>query len=82
MEQSSKNENKVRGNETCELFINEIIMEKQHAKESYHSLQITTRKNPRNEETMKINFQKLHAQIKTLENSSQKFLVLGFLFCK
>jgi hypothetical protein len=28
MEQSSKNENKVSGNETCELFINEIIMEK------------------------------------------------------
>jgi hypothetical protein len=28
MEQSSKNENKVGGNETCELFINEIIMEK------------------------------------------------------
>lgn len=64
MEQSSKNENKVSGNETCELFINEIIMEKQHAKESYHSLQITTRKNPRNEETMKINFQKFHAQEK------------------
>lgn len=39
-------------------------MGKQHAKESYHSLQITTRKNPRNEETMKINFQKLHAQKK------------------
>jgi hypothetical protein len=27
MEQSSKNENKVSGNETCDLFINEIIME-------------------------------------------------------
>jgi hypothetical protein len=53
-----------------------------HAKESYHNLQITTRKSPRNEETMKINSQKLHAQKKTLENSSQKFFVLGFLFCK
>ncbi len=59
MGQSFENENKINGNETCEDFMNEVIMEKQAMEKKFednHNLQTKMNINPKNEEEIiKIN---------------------------
>jgi hypothetical protein len=56
--------NKVHGNETCEIYMNDIILEEMEEIFKYNlSVQTKPRKNPRNEENiMTTNIRKLHAQ--------------------
>jgi hypothetical protein len=60
---SFENENKVHGNETCEIYMNDVIMEEMEESFEYNpSVQTKTSKNSRNEEKiMMTNIKKLHA---------------------
>jgi len=64
MDLSFENENKVHGNETCEIYMNGVIMEEMEESFEYNpSVKTKPRKNPRIEEKiMTTNIKKLHAQ--------------------
>jgi len=57
MDQSFENENKVHGNETCEIYTNDIIME-----ESFEYNPSVQTKPSNEEKIMMTNIKKLHAQ--------------------
>jgi hypothetical protein len=51
MDQSFENENKIHGNERCEIYMNDVIMEEMEESFEYNPIvQTKPRKIPRNEE--------------------------------